>query len=386
MTELSAADREVLEEERDALLASLADLDEERAAGNLSDEDFATLHADYTRRSATVIRRLSGEPAAAPAPSSGRAKSTVLTLAVVVVVAALSGWLLARSVGSRGPGDSLTGQINAPRSAESGCQMQSFQDPPKGIACYDKLLATQPDNVPALTYRGWAKIRTKDVDAGRADLDRVLQLDPKYPDQYVFRAVMLKNAKDFAGAQQQLDTLYGLNPSADLISTMENMGLPTEVAFGALEPDVGQCWMAAKQYLKDLDATSTTVAPGATPAGFADRLSCFDGILTQRPNSLDALRTRAAFVFEARSRDHAPSALANLDHVLTLAPADPSGLLLRSVLRLGTGDAAGAVEDLTTLQDSGKRPSALFGPEADELQAALSRSAGSTTTSVPGSS
>ena len=68
-------DREVLEEERHFLLRSLDDLDAERAEGNIDDETYARLHADYTARAARVIHRLDGDPVEAvtgPPPVSAR--------------------------------------------------------------------------------------------------------------------------------------------------------------------------------------------------------------------------------------------------------------------------------------------------------------------------
>ena len=51
-------ERAALEEERDFLLASLDDLERERAAGDVDDHDYRTLRADYTARAAAVLRAL----------------------------------------------------------------------------------------------------------------------------------------------------------------------------------------------------------------------------------------------------------------------------------------------------------------------------------------
>ena len=52
-----------LEEQRDHLLASLDDLDAEYEAGDLDDDDYRTLRADYTARAAAVIRAIDGDDA-----------------------------------------------------------------------------------------------------------------------------------------------------------------------------------------------------------------------------------------------------------------------------------------------------------------------------------
>ncbi|MDQ1515519.1 MAG: hypothetical protein QOE80_1349, partial [Actinomycetota bacterium] len=47
-----------LESERDFLLRSIADLDQERAAGNLDEERYQSLKDDYTARAAAVLRSI----------------------------------------------------------------------------------------------------------------------------------------------------------------------------------------------------------------------------------------------------------------------------------------------------------------------------------------
>ena len=42
-----------LEEEREFLLRSLRDLEREREAGDIDDDDYRTLHDDYTARAAS---------------------------------------------------------------------------------------------------------------------------------------------------------------------------------------------------------------------------------------------------------------------------------------------------------------------------------------------
>ena len=68
----------------------------------------------------------------------------------------------------------------------------------KSVTCFAKLLVGQPDNVEALTYSGWAKVQNHDTAGGTAAFDRVVALDPTYPDVHVFRAAVHKNAGEFA--------------------------------------------------------------------------------------------------------------------------------------------------------------------------------------------
>ncbi len=62
---------EPLEEEREFLLRSLADLDDEYEAGDLEDDDYRSLTDDYTARAAAVLRAIE----AIKGPKSSRVKS-----------------------------------------------------------------------------------------------------------------------------------------------------------------------------------------------------------------------------------------------------------------------------------------------------------------------
>jgi tetratricopeptide (TPR) repeat protein len=381
----TSVDRTALEEERDFLLRSIEDLDAEHAAGDVDDADYEVLKADYTARAADVLRAIEGRRRAMIEARRPRSALRVTGwVALVVVVASLAGWLLARSVGNRSESTGLTGSGATTRGRLSECQPLAFREPGKAIDCYDSILEDEPDNVEALTYRGWARVRSGDPDAGSADFDRVVSIDPEYPDVRVFRAVVAKDAKDFRGAQSELDTLYSLNPSQSLLLTMQDMGLDTEVAFGLLDPRVQRCWLDSQKFLRDVASSSTTVPPGQPPQGTDAQLACFDAVIAAAPDQVDALQARAAFVYRALARDEAPSALAGLDHALAVAPGDPTSLLLRAVLRFATGDTDGAIADLRALEGTGERPSALYQAEAKELQATLSGMAGSgSTTTTP---
>jgi hypothetical protein len=50
----------VLDEQRDFLLRSLADLEREHEAGDVDDHDYVTLKDDYTARAARTIRAIEG--------------------------------------------------------------------------------------------------------------------------------------------------------------------------------------------------------------------------------------------------------------------------------------------------------------------------------------
>jgi hypothetical protein len=74
----SDADLETMEQEREFLLRSLADLDAEYEAGDIDDDDYRTLTDDYTVRAATVLRAIEATKATRSTkkrgPSSGSAR------------------------------------------------------------------------------------------------------------------------------------------------------------------------------------------------------------------------------------------------------------------------------------------------------------------------
>src|ERR671910_13970 len=63
-----------LEEQRDFLLRSLADLEREHRAGDVDDHDYATLKDDYTARAARTIRAIEAHQARVAAARRGRGR------------------------------------------------------------------------------------------------------------------------------------------------------------------------------------------------------------------------------------------------------------------------------------------------------------------------
>src|SRR5437763_6197414 len=101
-----------LEEQRRFLLQSLKDLDRERDAGDLDDDDYRTLRDDYTVRAASVLRAIEDGKTGLTEQRRGKrrsAKTTAFVVAAVAAVALLAGALVAVSSGERVPGQTATG-------------------------------------------------------------------------------------------------------------------------------------------------------------------------------------------------------------------------------------------------------------------------------------
>ncbi|MCU1429365.1 MAG: cytochrome c biosis factor [Actinomycetia bacterium] len=216
---------ESLEAERDFLLRSLDDLDNERAAGNIDDATYARLHADYTARAAAVLRQLRDGLDLAPTvarPVTRRRQ--VLTLGVIAVFALTSAGLLVQSVRQRGPGGSLTG--NNPNTTVPAKQREATlvaavaqhpkdyaarialaryylgTDLRKAVAAYDTAAQLDPTQPEPLAYGAWIRaIAARQLKPGNRDrtlllktafdrFNQAIKIGPGYADTFVYRAIV----------------------------------------------------------------------------------------------------------------------------------------------------------------------------------------------------
>ncbi len=234
------AGRAALEAERDFLLTSLDDLDVELAAGDLTPDDHRTLHDDYTRRAAEVIRRLDGSTPRVRRTATADGSRRLLWFGLATVFALGAGFLLARSTGERGVNDQITGSIDASaRTQTRDCiglaQGAAYLD---AIECLDGVLAEDPRNAEAWSYSGWFVAITAfaAVDAGETAaatellaaasvrLDRSVDADPSFPDAYAFRSIIAARRGEAARACDELETLLDLDPPTfvlDLVASVD---------------------------------------------------------------------------------------------------------------------------------------------------------------------
>ena len=205
-----------MEEEREFLLRSLDDLDAERAEGNVDDETYARLHADYTARAARVIHRLEGDtvaPEVEVAPVSTRRR--VLTVAGIVAFAVVAGVALAYGLGARLPGQTITGNAAAnaqPSAAETVARLRAQvraapDDVARRIALAQALMGRQdgrgaltqfraaarldPTNPEPFAYSGWLIRLQGFPDQGLTLIDKAIALDPNYADARFFKGLIL---------------------------------------------------------------------------------------------------------------------------------------------------------------------------------------------------
>lgn len=346
-------ERAALEEERDFLLASLDDLERERAAGDVDDHDYRTLKADYTSRAAAVLRALDadGEEAAPVSASSARRRTSprgrrIATIAGVALVAVLAGVLVAQSSGRRGSG-SLTGlDVRAASSRVSECQEQEQSGDAEGaLDCYTEVLDVVPANAEALTYRGWLQVREFDVADGLADLDAAIQVAPDSTAPFIFRASGRARSGDAAGAVADLAAFYGNDPDE------QEAGLADQLAMAIVE--------------QALDACIQGDVSGSMPA--AEVLQCYLDILEVDEGNADASVYLGWLI--ARSGADDELALRRLDEGLEADPSVTAGYVFRAALRAHLGDVEGARADLATFEAADAPASQQAA--ADQVRAAI---------------
>jgi len=230
-----------MEEERRFLLRSIADLERERAAGDVDDADYHALRDGYTARAANVLRAIDEGRSALPAKPPRNWKRLIAITAAVVAFGAVAGILVALNAGQRDPGDTITGGTSPNQVASllsEARQLLAVGDFGDASERYLKVLDIEPDNVEALTYAGWVlavSAQGQSVDAGagllaRAKelLDQAITVDPTYADPHCFLAIIAASFENDSaeGARRKAECLAN-DPSSDMRDLMSEVAEPT---------------------------------------------------------------------------------------------------------------------------------------------------------------
>ena len=227
-------------EERDFLLRSIADLDAEYAAGDLSEDDYRMLRDEYVSRAAAALRASGSAPApdGASAPDGADPplrRARVAVAAGVVVVALAAGWFVATSSGERVQSQSGSGSVPL---ASTDRIAQAEQKVAKGdvlgaIKMYDALLADDPENPVALAERGWllSRVDPSLVDKGLDGIDKAIAADPGYAEAHFYRGMILFQIKSQpAEAAVEFQKAIDANPPPDLKTFLQDAKARAESA------------------------------------------------------------------------------------------------------------------------------------------------------------
>ncbi|MGI9053322.1 MAG: tetratricopeptide repeat protein [Ilumatobacteraceae bacterium] len=222
-----------LEEERRFLLRSLRDLDAEHAVGDVDETDFTTLRDGYTTRAADVLRDIETGRGALPARSPGRWGHRLAVIAAVVAVAAVAGWLVARSSGQRTPDQSSSASVVTDDVSTLLAEARRLLglDLVASQQLYQQVLDVRPDDPEAVTYNGWllfvgsrdatADLRAAAVETAQGQLARAVELDPRYPDPHCFLAVIASDGGDSQTAEREGRTCLDLDAPGQLAQFVE---------------------------------------------------------------------------------------------------------------------------------------------------------------------
>lgn len=234
-----------LEEQRDFLLRSLADLDREHAAGDLGDDDHRTLRDDYTARAAEVIRAIDAQKAGFA--EAKRQRSPARTAAIVGGVglfALLAGLAVASALGARKAGDTASGGITVEKTTSqraNECIPKIQSDPEGALDCFEEVRLDDPKNAVALTWEAWLfSLTAEQVEdpaqrvllQGRAAvfLDDAVEADSRYSYARAFRAIVAYRNGRYEDAQRYLEDFEANDPSAEAMAVIEQQGLAADIA------------------------------------------------------------------------------------------------------------------------------------------------------------
>jgi tetratricopeptide (TPR) repeat protein len=203
-------------ERTEFLQRSLADLDAEHAAGDLSDEDHAALRERYLAALRDEYGRdTAPAPGAVSRPHSRRTR-TVAAVLGVLMVASIAGGLVARSSGERVAGAPSSGSIDEGASDKLARAQQLVQEGKvlDAVKQYDAVLKDDPKNPVALAERGWVIRNAGLVDDGLKYVERAVAADPTYAEAHVFKAMILWRDKHDPAAAVAEFRLFLANTSS----------------------------------------------------------------------------------------------------------------------------------------------------------------------------
>lgn len=269
--------RAELDDERSFLLDSLEDLERERAAGDLSQEDYEVLRDRYTRRAAEVLRALqrassteTGPSAVASSPGSGagstparRRPRTLLVVGLLAVVAAVAVVVVVTQTGARLPGQTATGSVSLSRAAQERrtlAQAQALEvsgDKAGALGLYGQVLAVDPTQPEALAESGWlefeAGVQSRDaavLSAAQAEEQKAEDVEPSAYAPHLYLGSMLLTEGNAPGAVTQYRRFLADGPPASVVE--------------AARPFIDQAFQKAGQPVPASAGTApTTTAPSA---------------------------------------------------------------------------------------------------------------------------
>ena len=170
-----------LESERDFLLRSIADLENERDAGNLDEERYRALKDDYTARAAAVLRSIEEGRDALPAPAPVPRPRKLLTGGAILAFFVVAALALAAATGTRREGETATGNAQSAGAPSTGPEADKARR-----ATLERQVTEHPDDPAAhLAYARYL-VEVGDLPAAVREYVAAARLDPKNPEAHAY--------------------------------------------------------------------------------------------------------------------------------------------------------------------------------------------------------
>lgn len=236
-----------LEDERRVLLRAIEDLEREYTAGDITDDDYEVLKADYLLRTADVQRQIQGQTEVYAKVRQERSAKrrpwmTPVVAGLIGIGAIAAGVGVARNAGERVGDDGLTGSVRVaanPNQAKIDTLLEEGRanlsdDPASALRAFDEAVALDPNQVEAIAYGGWlvrlvslsaqdSAVKAELIAAAKARLDAAVVVDPGYPDARAFRGILLlRDLNDPVAANADFTALEKLDPPAFISQLTES--------------------------------------------------------------------------------------------------------------------------------------------------------------------
>jgi tetratricopeptide (TPR) repeat protein len=279
-----------------------------------------------------------------------------------VVFGVLAGVLVARMSGSRRGSETATGDVRDNTrqlivDATTAAQNGEYDD---AIGLYTDALDLAPSNTEAFTYRGWARYRKGGDDAAAmADIDDAIAVDGSYPDARVFKAIMLVDSGDFAGAAAQMKVFDSLDPPSLMLQIVATNSLRERIVAGLLLSDGAPTYAEAGYTAEQVFAAAfATAEVDSKPA---DAIRLLDLVLAADPNDATAHAykgyTLARVGGQAGDQAVIDSGLTEIDAALAIDPRHAPALAYRAMTRMFLyDDAVGAKASLDAFDALADKP------------------------------
>ena len=343
-------------EELSFLERSLADLDAEKSAGDISDADYRTLSGLYTDRVATVRRR----KARTGGGAGGRPRHWRRPIAVLVITAMVATGLgvgLASALGHRASTDTATGDI---RQSSRGMLFEAQEHIVAGRwdeaeELYARVLSAEPSSATALAWWGWLDFQRGDLDSAADRIEAAVLADPLYPDARVFGAIVAFRLGRLDAAAAHLAAFDAVDPPLLMVELVESAGLRRRILAGrvAAAEAAGDTAtieaLLAEVTADEMAAAAVHLADGGQ---FVLAARLFGDALSVDPTNVAALVGRGALLTSpdfAAFEDLLAEGLRALDRAVELAPDNPEARFWRALAAARLGLYAEALVDLDHL-------------------------------------